>query len=85
MDLFTISTADLFDTFPQTLGIGYNYVTLCFNFIGSGLGASSALTVSPITNLAGWLGKPFPDLVQGPSGVFTMGEHLPEVLHFFLE
>ena len=60
-------------------------MNLCFHFIGSGLGACSTLTVSPITNLTGWLSKPFLHLVQGLFGVLTVGESLPEVLHFFLE
>ena len=58
---------------------------LDFDFIGSGLSACGALTFSPITNLPGQLGKLFLNLVQGPFWVFTLGESLPEVLHFFLE
>ena len=69
----------------RALGVWYDYMTLGFDIIGSGLGAWIALTVSPITNLTGWLGKPFLHLVQGPFGVFTMGDCLPEMLHFFLE
>ena len=59
-------------------------MTFGFNFIGSGLGTCSALTVSPITNLTGWLGKPFLHPVQGPFWVLTLGEILSEVLLFFL-
>ena len=51
--LYTIATADLFDAFTYTLGVGYDYMTHGFDFVGSGLGACGALTVSPITNLAG--------------------------------
>ena len=51
-------------------------MTLCFCFIGSGLGACSALTVSPITNLPGWYGKPFLHPVQGQFGVLTVSECL---------
>ena len=50
------------------------------DFIGSGLGACSALVFSPIR-----LGKPFLYAVQGPLGVFTEGMSPPEVLHFFLK
>ena len=60
-------------------------MTLCFYFICSGLGACGALTVSHITNLTGWLGKPFLNPKQGPSGVLTVTEYFPEVLHFLLE
>ena len=48
-------------------------MTLCFNFIDGGLGTCAALTVSPITNLTGWLGKPFlfispSDLIKSSCG-----------------
>ena len=61
----------------ETLGVWYNYVTLGFNFIGSGLGACSTLAVSPITDLTGWPGKSFLNLVQSPLGVFTINESFP--------
>ena len=60
-------------------------MTFCFYFIGGGSGTCGALTVSHISNLTGWLGKPFLHPVQGPLGVFTVSECFPEALHFFLE
>ena len=68
MGLYTIPTADLFDTLVKTLGVGYDYMTLCFYFIGSGLGACNALTFSPITDLTGGLGKSFLHPVQACFG-----------------
>ena len=83
--LYTISPTDLFNVFAETLGIGYYYMTLSFNFIGNGLGAHGALSVGLIINLTGWPSKPFLHLVQSPFGVFTMGKYFPEVFHFLLE
>ena len=60
-------------------------MTLCFYFVGGGLGVCGLLTVSPITNLTGWLGRPFLHPVQGSSGVLTVSEYFPEMLHLFLE
>ena len=85
MGLYAIPTADLLDTLIKTLGVGYDYMTLFYYFIGSGLGACGALTFSPIINLTGGLSKPLLYPVQGPFGVFTVGKSLPEVLHFFLQ
>ena len=65
--MYTIPTADIFDAFAYTLGVEYDYKTFCFYFIGSGLGACSALPVSPISNIPGWLGKPFLHPVQDPT------------------
>ena len=62
-----------------------DYMTLGFDFIGSGLGACGALVVSPINDLLGWPVKHFLHLVQSPFGVFTLGECLPEMIHFFAE
>ena len=45
--LYNIPTADLFDAFTWTLGIGYDYMTLCFYFICGRLGACSAQTNQP--------------------------------------
>ena len=42
-----------------------------------------ALTVSPITNLTGWLGKPFSPSYPRPSWVLTIGKSFPEMLHSF--
>ena len=72
MGLHTIPTTDLFNAFAQTLGVGYDYMTLCFDFFGGGLGTCSALTISHITYLTGWLGKPFLHPVQGPFEVLSM-------------
>ena len=58
---------------------------LCFDFIGGRLGACSALVVSHITNLTGWLGKPFLHPVQSPFGDLAMCECFSEMLHFILE
>ena len=85
MGLYTIPTADLSDTLAKTLGVGYDYMTLSFYFIGSWLGSCGAVTFSPIINLTGGLGSLFSTLSQGPFGVFAVGKSLPEVLHLFLE
>ena len=66
------------------MGVGYDYMGLCFDFIGGGLGACSALVVSLINNLTGGLGKPSLHPVQGPFGILTVSECCPEMLHFFL-
>ena len=60
-------------------------MTLCFDFIGGGLGACSALVVSLITNLTGGLGMPSFHPVQGPFGVLTVCECFSEMIHFLLE
>ena len=60
-------------------------MTLGFDFIGSGLGPSGALAVSPTIDLTGRPVKPFLYLVQSQIGVFTLSECLPEVLHFLVE
>ena len=85
MDLFTLPPTDPFNAFAETLGVWYEYVTLSFNFIGSGLGACSALAVSPIIDLTGRPSMSFLHLVQSPFGVFAIGKCFPEILHFFLE
>ena len=74
-----------FNAFAETLGVWYDYVTLGFNFIGSGLGACSTLAISPIIDLTSRPGKSFLYRVQSPLGVFTIGKTFPEMLHFFLE
>ena len=76
---------NLFNVFAETLGVWYNYVTLGFNFIGKGLSTCRTLAVSSIIDLTGWPSKSFLHLVQSLLGVFTIGESLPEMLHFFLE
>ena len=60
-------------------------MTLGFDFIGSGLGVCGALAVNPTIDLNGRPVKPFLYLVQSPFEVFTLGECLPEMLHFFVE
>ena len=76
-----ISTTDLFDTFTKTLCIGYDNVTLIFNFIGDRLGTCGA----PITDLSGRSVKSFLHLVQSPFGIFAFCESLPEMVLFLLE
>ena len=60
-------------------------MTLGFNFIGGGLSASSTLVVSIITFPTGRFVKPSFYPVYGPSGVLTVSEFLPEMIHFVLE
>ena len=80
-----IPPTDLFDTFTKTLGVWYHKVTLGFDFIGYRLGTCRALAVSPIIDLPGRPVKSFLHLVQRPFGIFTIGESLPDMTHFFLE
>ena len=61
--------------------IGYDNVTLVFNFIGGRLGTCGA----PITNLPGRPGESFLHLVQSPFGIFAFSESLPEMVLFLLE
>ena len=58
---------------------------LCLDFIHGGLGACSALVVSPMTNLTGRLGKPSFHPVQGPFWELTVSECFSKMFHFFLE
>ena len=51
--LYAILPTDILDIFTETLCVRYNNVTLCFYFIDGGLGAYSALVVSPISNFPG--------------------------------
>ena len=66
--LYGLPSTDLFNAFAETLCIRYNYMALVFDFIGSGLGTSGALVVSPIIDLTGGPIKPFLYLVQSPFG-----------------
>ena len=75
----------LFNAFAETLWIRDAYMTLGFDFIGSGMDACSALVVSPINDLPGGPVKPFFHLVQSPFWVFTLDECLSEMIHFFAE
>ena len=83
--LNAISTTNLSDAFPETLCVGYDNVTLIFDFIGDSLGNCSALVVNPINDLTGRPVEPFLHLVQCPFRIFAFGESLPEVVLFLLE
>ena len=83
--LYAIPPTDLFIAFTETFCVRYDYMTLGFDFIGSGLGACGALAVTSINYLPGGPVKPFLPLVQSPFWVFTLGECLPEMIHFFAE
>ena len=76
-----IPTTDLFDIFTKTLCVGYDNVTLIFDFFVGRLGIVSA----PIINLSGRPIESFIHLVQSPFGVFAFGESLPEMVLFLLE
>ena len=81
MGLDAIPTTDLVDAFTKTLCVGYENVTLIFDFIVGRLGTISA----PIIDLSGRPVKSFLHLVQSPFGVFAFGESLSEVVLFLLE
>ena len=83
--LNAISTTDLFDAFTKTLCVGYDNMTLVFNYIGDRLGSCSALVVNPIIDLTGRPVESFLHLVQSPFRIFAFGESLPEVVLFLLE
>ena len=83
--LNAISTTDLLDAFTKTLCVGYDNVTLCFDFIGNSLGTCDALVINPFNGLMGRLVKSFLHLVQSPFRLFTFSESLPKVVHFLLE
>ena len=85
MSLDPIPATDLFDTFTKTLCVGYDYVTLTFNFSGGNRGTVSTLVVNPINGLTGRPVEPFFHLVQSPLGVFALSEGFPEVFFFFFE
>ena len=69
----------------KTLCIGYDNVTLSFDFIGDSLGTCGALVINPINSVTGRLAKSFLHLVQSPFRIFTFSESLPKVVHFLLE
>ena len=81
MGLNAIPTTELFDAFTKTLCIGYDNVTLIFDFIGGRLGICGA----PISNLSGRPVESFLHLVQSPFGIFAFNESLPEMVLFLLE
>ena len=83
--LYAIPPTDLFNAFAKTLCVRYNNMTLGFDFISSGLGTCGALAVSPTIDLTGRPVKPFLYLVQSPFGVFTLGDCLPVMFHFFVK
>ena len=73
------------NAFKETLGVWYNYVTLGFNFIGSGLGTCGSWLLAPSLTSPVDLVSLFFHLVQSPPRIFTIGKSFPEMLHFFLE
>ena len=79
------STTDLYDTFTKTLCVGYDNVTLGFDFIGGTLGNCGALVVSPTNNLTGQPFESFLYLVQSPFRILAYSEIPPEVVLFLLE
>ena len=83
--LYAMPTTYLFDASACTLGVGYDYMTLCCDFIGGGLGAIGAMVVSLITSYTGGLSKPSFHPIKGPFGALKVSECFPEVLHFCLE
>ena len=76
-----IPTTDLFDAFTKTLCIGYDNVTLIFDFIGGTLGTCGA----PISSLSDRPVESFLHLVQSQLGIFAFSESLPEIVLFLLE
>ena len=79
--LNAIPTTDLCNAFTKTLCVGYDNVTLVFDFIGDRLGTCGA----PITNLSGRPVESFLHLAQSPFGIFAFSESLPEMVLFLLE
>ena len=82
VDLNAISTTDLFDAFTKTLCVGYDNVTLIFNFIGDRLGS---LVAGPTADLSVRPVGSFLHLVQSAFEVTAFSESLPEVVLFLLE
>ena len=85
MGLYAIPPTDIFNAFSDTLCVKYDSMTYGLDFIGSGLGASGALIVTPFNYLPGGPVKPFLHLVHSPFWVYTLGECLPKMIHFFAE
>ena len=81
MGLDAIPTTDLFDTFTNTLCVGYDNVPLILHFMVGRLGIVGA----PIIDLSGRPVESFLHLVQSPLGIFALGESLPEVILLLLE
>ena len=85
MSLDPIPSTDLFDAFTKTLCVGYDYVTLTFNFSGGSSGTVGTLVTNHINGLTGELVKPFLHFVQSPLVIFTFSEILPEMFFFLFE
>ena len=85
VNLDTIPTTDLFDTFTKTLCVGNDYVTLTLNFSGGSKGTVCTLVVNPINDLTGRPVGPFLHLVQSPLGIFALSESFAEVFLFLFE
>ena len=83
--LNAISTTDLLVAFTKTLCVGYDNVTLSFDFIGDSLGTCGTLVINPINGLTGRLVKSFLYLVKSPFGIFAFSQSFPKVIHFMLE
>ena len=69
----------------KTLCVGYDNVTLIFNFIGGRFGSCCGLVDNPITDLSGRPVESFLHHVQSPFGIFAFSESLPEMVLFLLE
>ena len=85
MGLNATSITDLLNSFTKTLCVGYDNVTLSFDFTGDSLGTCGALVIKPINSLTGGPVKSFLHLVQSPFRIFAFSESLPKVVHFLLE
>ena len=61
-----------FNAVAETMDVWYDYVTLGFNFIGSGLGTCGTLSVSPITDITGGPGTSFSTLSKAHLGYLQL-------------
>ena len=75
----------IFLILSQTLCVGYDNVTIGFDFIGRRLGTGSALVVSPIRSLPRRPFKSSLHLVQSLFGIFALCYCIPEVGLLFAE
>ena len=85
VSLDAIPTTDLFDTFTETLCVGYDNMALTLDFFSDSRGTCGTLAISPIISLPGRPIEPFLHLVQSPFGIFALGESFPDVLFFYFE
>ena len=85
VSLDTIPTTHLFDTFTETLCVGYDYMTLTLNIFSGSRGTIGTLVVNSINGLAGRPVEPFLSLVQSPFGILALDESFPEVFLFLFE